>query len=406
MLLVYLLYNYFLNEIIPIFIFFWYNFNTQTMKSKLPHIGTTIFTIMSKMANEYQAINLSQGFPNFPVDERLISLLKETADENTHQYAPMAGHPLLMQEIVALTKKNYGRTIQQDTELLITAGATQAIFTAIQALVHAGDEVIILDPAYDCYAPAVDLCCATPVHISLEADFTTDWNKVENACNERTRMLIVNNPHNPSGRIYQEKDLQAIEHILEKYPSMVLISDEVYEYITFEQKHISANTRKALIDRTIITSSFGKTFHITGWKMGYLIAPEHLMVEIKKVHQYVVFCVNSVAQVALAKYLREKDVNTLGAFYQEKRDTFRNLIKSSRFELLPSEGSYFQTVNYSAISTENDVQFCERLIKEYGVAAIPLSVFYKDKTDNNIIRFCFAKDDQTLIQAAEKLCKI
>jgi len=398
--------NYFLNEIIPIFIFFWYNFNTQTMKSKLPHIGTTIFTVMSKMANEYQAINLSQGFPNFSVDERLITLLKETADENTHQYAPMAGHPLLMQEIVALTQKNYGRTIHQDTELLITAGATQAIFTAIQALVHVGDEVIILDPAYDCYAPGVDLCCATPVNISLEADFTTDWNKVEHACNERTRMLIINNPHNPSGRIYQESDLQAIELILAKYPSIVLISDEVYEYITFEQKHISANTRKALIDRTIITSSFGKTFHITGWKMGYLIAPEHLMVEIKKVHQYVVFCVNSVAQVALAKYLREKDVTSLGVFYQEKRDSFRNLIKTSRFELLPSEGSYFQTVNYRAISTENDVQFCERLIKEYGVAAIPLSVFYKDKTDNHIIRFCFAKDDQTLIQAAEKLCKI
>jgi methionine aminotransferase len=376
------------------------------MKSKLPHIGTTIFTVMSKMANEYQAINLSQGFPNFPVDERLISLLKETADENTHQYAPMAGHPLLMQEIASLTLKNYGRTIKQDTELLITAGATQAIFTAIQALVHVGDEVIILDPAYDCYAPAVDLCCATPVHISLEKNFTTDWNKVESACNQRTRMLIVNNPHNPSGRIYQEKDLEAIEAILAKYPSIVLISDEVYEYITFEQKHISANTRKAIIDRTIITSSFGKTFHITGWKIGYLIAPEHLMVEIKKVHQYVVFCVNSVAQVTLAKYLREKDVNTLGAFYQEKRDTFRTLIKSSRFELMPSEGSYFQTVNYSVISSENDVQFCERLIKEYGVAAIPLSVFYKDKTDNHIIRFCFAKDEQTLIQAAEKLCKI
>ncbi len=376
------------------------------MKSKLPHIGTTIFTVMSKMANEYQAINLSQGFPNFPVDERLISLLKETADENTHQYAPMAGHPMLMQEIASLTFKNYGRAINQETELLVTAGATQAIFTAIQALVHAGDEVIILDPAYDCYAPAVDLCSATPIHISLEADFTTDWNKVENACNKHTRMLIVNNPHNPSGRIYQEKDLQAIEQILAKYPSIVLISDEVYEYITFEQKHISANTRKAIIDRTIITSSFGKTFHITGWKMGYLIAPEHLMVEIKKVHQYVVFCVNSVAQVTLAKYLREKDVNTLGAFYQEKRDTFRTLIKSSRFELLPSEGSYFQTVNYSSISTENDVLFCERLIKEYGVAAIPLSVFYKDKTDNHIIRFCFAKDNQTLIQAAEKLCKI
>jgi len=376
------------------------------MQSKLPHIGTTIFTTMSKMANDYQAINLAQGFPNFPVDEGLIQLLQETSIENAHQYAPMAGHPLLLQEIALLTEKSYGRTVNPTTEVLVTAGATQAIFTILQALVHTNDEVVILDPAYDCYAPSVLLAGGKPVHVSLEADFTTDWDKIEHACNENTKILFVNNPHNPSGRIFQESDIQAIEYILAKYPNIILLSDEVYEYITFEQKHISANTRNSLLDRTVIVSSFGKTFHITGWKMGYLIAPEAIMVEIKKVHQFLVFCVNSVAQITLAKYLREKDVQTLGAYYQEKRDFFRKLLAKSRFSLLPSEGSYFQTVRYDAISTEGDVAFCERLVKEYGVAAIPLSVFYADQTDTHTIRFCFAKDDQTLINAAEKLCKI
>jgi len=361
---------------------------------------------MSKMASDYQAINLAQGFPNFPVDERLIQLLQETSTENAHQYAPMAGHPLLLQEIALLTEKSYGRTVNPTTEVLVTAGATQAIFTILQALVHANDEVVILDPAYDCYAPSVLLAGGKPIHVSLEADFTPDWDKIEQACNERTKILFVNNPHNPSGRIFQESDIQAIEDILAKYPTIILLSDEVYEYITFEQKHISANTRNSLLDRTVIVSSFGKTFHITGWKMGYLIAPEAMMVEIKKVHQFLVFCVNSVAQITLAKYLREKDVQTLGAYYQEKRDFFRKLLEKSRFTLLPSEGSYFQTVRYDAISSEGDVAFCERLVKEHGVAAIPLSVFYKDQTDTHTIRFCFAKDDQTLINAAEKLCKI
>ncbi len=376
------------------------------MKSKLPHIGTTIFTTMSKMAMQYNAINLSQGFPNFPVDERLIQLLQETSVENTHQYAPMTGHPLLLAELAILTQKSYQRKVNPETEILVTAGATQAIFTAIQALVHLREEVVILDPAYDCYAPAVELSGGIPIHISLNDDFLPDWNKVEGVINNKTKLLIVNNPHNPSGRIYHEEDLLAIERIMDKFPELILLSDEVYEYITFEQKHISANTRNSLLNRSIVVSSFGKTFHITGWKIGYLIAPEEIMIEIKKVHQYLVFSVNSVAQVTLAKFLREKNVQTLGAYYQDKRDLFRNLIKESRFELLPSEGSYFQTVKYSTMSQENDVDFCERLIKEHGVAAIPLSVFYADKRDNQIIRFCFAKDENTLIQAAEKLCKI
>lgn len=375
------------------------------MQSKLPHIGTTIFTTMSKMAMDYQAINLAQGFPNFPVDERLTNILAQNASQNVHQYAPMAGLPVLLEELKNLTEKSYQRTISTN-EILVTAGATQAIFTAIQALVFAGDEVIIIDPAYDCYAPAVDLVGGKCVHIAMEADFTVDWNKVEQAITTKTKMLLVNNPHNPSGKVFTQEDIEALKSILLKHEQVFLLSDEVYEYITFEQKHISINTIPELINRSIIVSSFGKTFHITGWKVGYIVAPDYVLNEIKKVHQYLVFCVNSVAQHSLNAYLKVAEVEKLGAFYQSKRNQFQELMKDSRFKLLPSEGTYFQAADYSAISQENDVAFCERLVKEFGVAAIPMSVFYKDKIDNKIIRFCFAKDDQTLIQAAEKLCKI
>ena len=376
------------------------------MNSKLPHVGTTIFTTMSKMAADFGAINLSQGFPNFPVDPKLQQLLQETALENAHQYVPMAGFPGLMEEIAKMTQKQYMRTINSTTELLITAGATQAIYTAIQAVVHSGDEVVILDPAYDCYAPAVILAGGIPVHVHLSDDFLPDWNRIEAAFSLKTKLIIVNNPHNPSGRILQLSDIEALELILEKHPNVLLLSDEVYEYITFEQKHISANSREKLRNKAIITSSFGKTFHITGWKIGYLIAPEYILNEIKKVHQFLVFCVNSVAQITLAKYLQQTDVSTLGSFYQTKRDFFRTQMKSSRFELLPSEGSYFQMAKYSEISNENDSDFVQRLVKEFGVATIPFSAFYSSGYDPKIIRFCFAKDDQTLLQATEKLCKI
>ena len=374
--------------------------------SKLPNVGTTIFTTMSKMAADHQAINLSQGFPNFPVDERLIALLQETAAENAHQYAPMAGHPALLEEIARLTISNYGRHLNPATEILVTSGATQGIFTAIQALVNHGEEVIILDPAYDCYAPAVILAGARPVHINMRPDFTPDWDAVNDAVTGKTAMIIVNNPHNPSGKILQEEDILALEGLMDRNPELLLLSDEVYEYITFEQKHISANTRNALIERSIIVSSFGKTFHITGWKAGYLVAPERLMAEIKKVHQFLVFSVNSVAQATLAKYLKETDVSKLGSFYQQKRDSFRQMMAGSRFELLPSEGTYFQTVKYQDISNEGDTPFVERLVREHGVAAIPLSAFYNDHSDHQTIRFCFAKDDETLQKATEKLCRI
>ena len=374
--------------------------------SKLPLVGTTIFTVMSKLATEHNAINLSQGFPNFPVDEKLTEILKSIATESVHQYLPMAGYGPLMDRIGQTIKTSYNRSIETSTELLITAGATQGIYTAIQAFIHFGEEVIILDPSYDCYEPAVILAGGKPIHVSLNDDFTVDWNKVEAAFTAKTKMIIVNNPQNPSGTVLSIQDIEHLETILDKHPNALLLSDEVYEYITFEEKHISANTREKLKEKSIIVSSFGKTFHITGWKIGYLVAPECLMIEIKKVHQFLVFCVNSVAQVALSKYMDQVDVSQLGSFYQDKRDLFRNLIKDSRFELLKSQGSYFQVASYASISNESDVDFTKRLVLEHGVATIPMSVFNADGKDNKLIRFCYAKDTETLTKASERLCKI
>lgn len=374
--------------------------------SKLPHIGTTIFTTMSKMALEHNAINLSQGFPNFPVDEQLLTLLEGAVRENTHQYAPMPGNTMLLEQVANLTLNMYGRKTDPQENVLITAGATQAIFTTIHALVSSGEEVIILDPSYDCYDPAIVLAGAKPVHINMLEDYTPDWDKIRSSVSEKTKMIIINNPHNPSGKTLTEGDIRELEYLMEDFPQLLLLSDEVYEYITFEEKHISANTRPLLAERAVVVSSFGKTFHITGWKTGYIIAPAYLMKELKKVHQFLVFSVNSVAQTALARYLEIVDVRKLGAFYQEKRDFFRNKISSSRFNLLPSQGSYFQTVSYEGISDEPDVDFVQRLVKDHGVAAIPFSVFYQDKTDLKRIRFCFAKDDETLEKAGELLCRI
>jgi methionine aminotransferase len=361
---------------------------------------------MSQLAADYNAINLSQGFPNFPVDSYLTDLVTQSATENVHQYMPMAGYPQLLSNIGKLIEANYGRKNEPEKELLITAGATQGIFTCIQALVNAGEEVVILDPSYDCYEPPIILTGAVPIRVPLNDDFSPNWKKIESHFNANTRMIIINNPHNPSGKILTETDFEQLEKILEKFPNVVLLSDEVYEYITFEKKHISVNSIQNLRNKSIIISSFGKTFHITGWKVGYLIAPEKLLIELKKVHQFLVFSVNSVAQFTLSKYLEKVDVKSLGPFYQEKRNLFRTLLANSRFQLLPAEGSYFQVVDYSAISSEKDTDFCIRLVKEYGVAAIPLSVFNKDGKDQHLIRFCFAKDDETLIKACERLCKI
>jgi len=378
----------------------------MNIQSKLPNVGTTIFTVMSKLATEHNAINLSQGFPNFPVDNRLTDIVSEIASDAIHQYFPMTGYPPLMEKIGRTIKASYGRNLEATQEILITAGATQGIYTTIQALVNKGQEVIILDPSYDCYEPAVILAGGKPIRIDLNDDFTPNWDVIENAFSDKTAMIIVNNPHNPSGRILDLKDFEQLENILDKHPNVTLLSDEVYEYITFEEKHISVNTREKLRNKSVIVSSFGKTFHITGWKIGYLVAPKHLMIEINKVHQFLVFSVNSVSQVALSKYLDLVDVNALGKFYQDKRDLFRNLIKESRFELLPSEGTYFQVANYSNISTENDVDFTKRMVTEFGVATIPMSVFNASGKDDKLIRFCFAKDTETLTKAAQLICKI
>ena len=374
--------------------------------SKLPNITTSIFTVMSKMAAQYNAINLSQGFPNFPVDERLTDIVARLAKENVHQYLPMSGyHPLLL-KIVQLVEKSYHRIIQPETELLVTAGATQAIFTTIQALVKTNEEVIILDPSYDCYEAPILLCNAKPVRVSLNDDYTPNWERIEKAFSSKTKMMIINNPHNPTGKIWTESDFLALETLLEKFPEVILLSDEVYEYITFEQQHISVHSRPILFNRSIVVSSFGKSFHVTGWKVGYLVAPENLMKEVKKVHQFLVFSVNSICQISICEYLDLVSVEKLGKFYQEKRDYFRKLLENSRFKLMPCEGTYFQVVSYASISNENDVSFCKRLITEFGVAAIPISTFYTDGKDLKLIRFCFAKDDKTLEEAAKRLCGV
>ena len=376
------------------------------MKSKLPSIGTTIFSVMSKMALETNAINLSQGFPNFPIDPLLGKILKEQGSKNVHQYAPMPGNTHLMMEIRGLIQKSYQRDIKIESELLVCAGATQAIFTTVLALIHPGDEVLILDPCYDCYEPAVILAGGIPIHIQLGDSFLPDWSRINDAITSKTKMMITNNPHNPSGRVWSLKDIDSLEAIMLDNPQLLLLSDEVYEFISFEKKHISMHTRNKVSERTIISSSFGKTFHITGWKLGYLVGPKTLMEEIKKVHQFNVFSVNSLAQSSIAAYLSQTDVQQLGLFYQNKRDVFRDLLEQSRFKLLPCEGTYFQAVSYRDISDVPDLEFCKRLAIENGVAAIPISVFNANKADQKIIRFCFAKDDETLIQASEKLCKI
>jgi methionine transaminase len=365
--------------------------------------GTSIFTKMSKMAADHNAINLSQGFPNFPVDDRLTGIVGRVAKANVHQYMPSAGFGPLLERISHLVQSAYNRAPNPESEILVTAGATQAIFTTIQALVNAGEEVIILDPAYDCYDAPVILCGAKPVHVPLNSDFLPDWTAIADAITEKTGMIIINNPHNPSGKIWSEAEFVLLEALLELHPKLLVLSDEVYEFITFESRHISLNTCKTLLDRCIVVSSFGKSFHITGWKIGYVVAPEPLMAEIKKVHQFLVFSVNSVAQAAIAEYLDLVDLSSLGEFYKTKRDYFRQLLKGSRFTLLPCEGSYFQIASYAGISDESDIDFTKRLVTEIGVAAIPLSVFYESKKDDKLIRFCFAKTDATLEEAAKRL---
>ena len=374
--------------------------------SKLPHIGTSIFTVMSQMANEHKAINLSQGFPNFTVDKRLTDIVARLSTENVHQYTPMSGYPPLLDKIAKLTQQSYQRTVSSKDEILITAGATEGIFAAIQALVNSNDEVIILDPSYDCYEAPILLSNAKPIRVSLNNDFTPNWETINAVANKKTKLIIINNPHNPTGKTWTENDFIQLEKLADYFPNLIILSDEVYEYITFEQPHISVHHRPKLWNKSISVSSFGKSFHITGWKIGYVIAPEYLMKEIKKVHQFLVFSVNSISQVAISEYLDSVDVYSLGNFYKQKRDFFSNLLKETKLELLPCEGTYFQVASYANISNEDDLNFTKRLVTEFGVATIPISTFYVDGKDTKCIRFCFAKDDTTLIQAAERLMKL
>ncbi len=374
--------------------------------SKLPNVTTSIFATMTKMATEHNAINLAQGFPNFAVDEKLANIVAEVVKKDVHQYLPIAGYPPLLTKIAKIILDSYKRKVVTETEILVTTGATQALFTTILALIKKDDEVIILDPSFDNYEAPTLLCNAKAIRVELNDDYSPNWERIESVITNKTRMLIINSPHNPTGKVWKENDFLALENLLEKHPNILLLSDEVYEFITFEEKHISIHSRKKLVDRSIIVSSFGKYFHITGWRIGYLVAPEYLTKEIKKVHQYLVFSVNSLAQAAISDYMDVVSVEELGSFYQEKRDYFRKLLQNSRFELMPCEGTYFQVVSYSSISDENDVDFCKRLVVEYGVAAIPISTFYADGKDLKLIRFCFAKDDRTLEEAAKRLCTV
>ena len=376
------------------------------MESKLPLIGTTIFTKMSLMAAENKAINLAQGFPNYPIDAQLQNLIGEHSTLDVHQYAPMQGNVILRQEIAHLINKNQKCKIDPNENVLITAGATQGIFATIQALVSTGEEVIILDPSYDCYEVPILLVGARPIHISLDEKFRPDWQKINESVSSKTKMIIINSPHNPSGVLWEESDMLLLVDLVQKHPKLIVLSDEVYEFITFEQKHISAAFNEMLRERSVIVSSFGKTFHVTGWKVGYLTAPKSILAEIIKVHQYLVFSVNSLAQSVLAAYLPLSNIEQLGQFYKEKRDTFREALSGSKFTLLPCEGTYFQLASFAAISNKSDIDFSEELTKKHGVAAIPVSAFYSNKFDQQLVRFCFAKDNETILKATQLLCAI
>ncbi len=380
----------------------------RQIQSKLPEVGTTIFTVMSKLASQFDAINLSQGFPNFEANPRLIDLVTQGMKKGYNQYAPMPGLLSLREVIAEKTNSLYGSTYHPDTEVTVTSGATQAIFTIISAFIHPGDEVIIFKPAYDSYEPSIELFGGTIVPVQLSApEFTVNWKEVASKITSRTKMVIINSPHNPSGSIWSKDDMLQLEKLL-KNTNIILLSDEVYEHIIFDgQQHQSAALFPGLAERAFITASFGKTFHTTGWKMGYCIASKALMEEFRKVHQFNVFCSNHPMQYALAEYLKTPaHYLSLPDFYQEKRDLFLSLIKESRFNFAPASGTYFQLLDYSTITDEGDVAFAERLTKDYKIASIPVSVFNLNQQDDNVLRFCFAKTEDTLKRAAEILCQI
>lgn len=380
----------------------------NSISSKLPKVGTTIFTVMSKLAHEQGAINLSQGYPDFPVSPKLIELVHENMLKGNNQYPPMPGVMALRENIAHKMKQLYGRSYDPEHEITVTAGATQAIFTAIMALINEGDEVILFTPAYDCYAPAVELAGGKPVYVQLNnKDYSIDWKQVKKMVTRHTRMILVNTPHNPTGSVLTKKDIDELTKITKDNDIMIL-SDEVYEHIVFDgQPHVSMARYPELAERSIIVYSFGKTFHVTGWKTGYAVGPANLMEEFRKVHQFNVFTANAPIQYALASFLAdEENYLHVASEYERKRNIFLDAVKASRFKLKPSKGTYFQLLDYSAITDEDDTEVASRWTKEYKVASIPVSVFYHNPVQNHVLRFCFAKEDETLMRAGEILTKI
>jgi methionine aminotransferase len=378
-----------------------------SLPNKMPSTGTTIFSQMSALAAEHKAVNLSQGFPDFQVDPRLVDMATKAMQIGHNQYAPMPGVRVLREAIHNKVKNFYNAEYDVDTEITITAGGTQALTSTILSTIREGDEVILFTPCYDSYVPIIELAGGSPVYVQLKTpDYLPDWEEFKQVMNHRTRMVIINSPHNPTGTVWNKEDFDQLASILNGTNIMVL-SDEVYEHITFDGKqHHSVLGHPNLQDRSFAVFSFGKTFHATGWKLGYVIAPENLMFEFRKVHQYEVFSVNAPMQYALAEYMQDPNVFYISSLYQQKRDYFQQLMANTRFKALPSSGTYFQLYDYSEISDESDVDFAIRLTKEFGVASIPISVFYSVPKQDKVLRFCFAKSEETLVEGARRLALV
>lgn len=381
---------------------------TNHIVSKLPKMGTSIFAVMSRMAVEYNAINLSQGFPDFDISSQLIDLVHKYMKKGLNQYAPMQGVPELREAISIKVEDAYKIKYDPLNEITVTAGATEALFSAIAAFIREGDEVVIFEPAYDLYEPAVKINGGILKYATLKyPDYHIDWDEVKKLISHKTRMIIINSPHNPTGSILKKNDLESLAKITSN-SDIVVLSDEVYEHLIFDNHtHESVCIYPGLAERSLVIGSFGKTFHATGWKMGYCIAPENLMTEFRKAHQFVVFACNTPIQYAIAEFLGNKGNYThLSEFYQGKRDYFTKLIFGSRFKIIPSYGTYFQLLDYSDVSDEKEPEFAARLTRDYKIASIPVSVFYHRQINNKVLRFCFAKKEETLEKAAEILCKI
>lgn len=379
-----------------------------SINSKLSQQKTSIFAVMSALAIEHNATNLSQGFPDFPISQKLIDLVHKYMNKGYNQYAPMTGVPVLREQIAIKTESLYGAKYNSEKEINITSGATQAIHTVIASIIKENDEVIVFEPAYDAYVPLIKLHGGIVRYAQLKfPDYHIDWQEVKKLISSRTRMIIINSPHNPTGTTLNKTDLIELEKVTEK-SDIIILSDEVYQHLIFDnKKHQSVCRFPELASRSFVVGSFGKTFHATGWKLGFVMAPENLMKEFRKVHQFVVFAVNTPVQYAIAEFLTDKtNYEDIGKFYQRKRDYFQSLIKTSAFEIIPCQGTYFQLLNYKNITKEPENEFAVRLTKEFKLASIPVSAFYHKTIDNNVLRFCFAKKEETLEKAAEILNSI